>query len=70
MNKIADLSAPAMDRPTMKNEKAYNEMIQTVQDKMPRLDIDLVAKQFGRNTFNDQVLSGLKKAQEINDECS
>ena len=70
MNKIADLSAPAMDRPTLKNEKAYNEMIQTVQEKMPRLDIDLVAKQFGRNTFNDQVLSGLKKAQEINDECS
>ena len=29
MNKIADLSAPAMDRPTLKNEKAYNEMIQT-----------------------------------------
>lgn len=65
---IADLSAPAMDKPTFGNEKSYQEMVQVVRRKIPNLDIDLVTRQFGKNTFNEQVLLGLKKAHEVNNE--
>ena len=62
---ISDLSAPVMDEPTFENKLCFENTVDHILDKFPKLDICLSGLDFGKNSFNDQVLLAMKIAKDI-----
>ena len=61
---LKDLSVN-LESPTFHNKNVHTKAIAQILDRYPKLNLDLSAGVFGKNTFNDQVLLGLKKLKEI-----
>ena len=61
---LKDLSVN-LESPTFHNKNVHTKAIAQILDRYPKLNLDLSAAVFGKNTFNDQVLLGLKRLKEI-----
>lgn len=58
---IRDLSADVIEQPTFENRNIFNQALFLVKNNYSEDEISLSVKEFGKNTFNDQFLIGLKE---------
>ena len=46
----------------------HQATLNQIKSKFPKIDLSLCGEEYGINTFNDQILRGLLKYEEINSE--
>ena len=64
---IKDISAK-LEAPTRRNMHLHQATLNQIKSKFPKIDLSLCGEEYGINTFNDQILRGLLKYEEINSE--
>ena len=62
---FSDINAPVIDEPTFENRTVFNQTVEKIRIAAPNLDLTLSHLHFGQNSFNDQVLQGMKMVRDF-----